>query len=154
MKRMMIVMLSVAGLSMLADPAPGVKIALELQPGPNNPRNSEGVFMPLDDGTCSNVLMATESDLNSKLLQTLILSESVPDANIQGFNEATPLSEAFTVPYDGISDATINITFMPEDKRKLDSVALVSPDGVEYRLYDGHGKDPRRKYRRMRQQKP
>ena len=26
-----------------ANPAPGVKIALELKPGPNNPRNSEGV---------------------------------------------------------------------------------------------------------------
>ena len=33
-----------------ADPAPGVKIALELPTGPNNPRNSEGAFMPLRDG--------------------------------------------------------------------------------------------------------
>ena len=33
-----------------ANPAPGVKIALELKPGPNNPRNSEGAFMPLKDG--------------------------------------------------------------------------------------------------------
>ena len=33
-----------------AAPAPGVRIGLELQPGPNNPRNSEGAFMPLGDG--------------------------------------------------------------------------------------------------------
>ena len=33
-----------------ADPAPGVKVALELPPGPNNPRNSEGSFIPLKDG--------------------------------------------------------------------------------------------------------
>ena len=37
-------------LSALADPAPGVRIALELKPGPDNPRNSEGAFMPLKDG--------------------------------------------------------------------------------------------------------
>ena len=30
--------------------APGVKIALELKPGPGNPRNSEGAFLPLRDG--------------------------------------------------------------------------------------------------------
>ena len=33
-----------------AAPAPGVHIGLELPPGPNNPRNSEGAFMPLKDG--------------------------------------------------------------------------------------------------------
>ena len=33
-----------------ADPAPGVRIALELPPGPDNPRNSEGAFLPLKDG--------------------------------------------------------------------------------------------------------
>ena len=37
-------------LPLLADPAPGIKIALELKPGPDNPRNSEGAFMPLKDG--------------------------------------------------------------------------------------------------------
>ena len=37
-------------LSALADPAPGVKTVLELKPGPDNPRNSEGAFMPLKDG--------------------------------------------------------------------------------------------------------
>ena len=36
--------------SLFADPAPGVKITLELWPGPDNPRNSEGAFMPLKDG--------------------------------------------------------------------------------------------------------
>ena len=33
-----------------AGPAPGVHIALELPPGDNNQRNSEGAFMPLKDG--------------------------------------------------------------------------------------------------------
>ena len=37
-------------LTALAVPAPGVHIGLELPPGPNNPRNSEGAFMPLKDG--------------------------------------------------------------------------------------------------------
>lgn len=36
--------------SAFADPAQGVKIALELKPGENNPRNSEGSFLPLKDG--------------------------------------------------------------------------------------------------------
>ena len=36
--------------STFADPAPGVKIVLDLVPGVNNPRNSEGAFMPLTDG--------------------------------------------------------------------------------------------------------
>ena len=31
-------------------PARGVHVGLELPPGPNNPRNSEGAFMPLKDG--------------------------------------------------------------------------------------------------------
>ena len=31
-------------------PATGVSVALELPPGPNNPRNSEGAFIPLKDG--------------------------------------------------------------------------------------------------------
>ena len=33
-----------------ADPAPGVRVALELRPGPDNPRNSEGAFVQLRDG--------------------------------------------------------------------------------------------------------
>ena len=33
-----------------ADPAQGVSIALELKPGPDNPRNSEGSFLTLKDG--------------------------------------------------------------------------------------------------------
>ena len=33
-----------------AGPAKGVHVALELPPGPGNPRNSEGAFMPLKDG--------------------------------------------------------------------------------------------------------
>ena len=50
MKKSLIVAASVFGLSVLADPAPGVKVALELKPGPDNPRNSEGAFLPLKDG--------------------------------------------------------------------------------------------------------
>ena len=34
----------------IADPAPGIHVALELPPSNNNPRNSEGAFMPLRDG--------------------------------------------------------------------------------------------------------
>ena len=37
-------------LGAMANPAPGVRVVLELPPGPNNPRNSEGAFMPLKDG--------------------------------------------------------------------------------------------------------
>ena len=37
-------------LSAFADPAPGVSVALELKPGPDNPRNSEGAFIRLKDG--------------------------------------------------------------------------------------------------------
>ena len=50
MKKIVSIVLSAVGLSMLADPAPGVKIALELKPGPDNPRNSEGAFISLKDG--------------------------------------------------------------------------------------------------------
>ena len=37
-------------LKVLASPAPGVVKTLELAPGPDNPRNSEGAFLPLNDG--------------------------------------------------------------------------------------------------------
>ena len=50
MKKSLFLLLSVVALSVSADPAPGVRIALELKPGPDNPRNSEGAFMPLKDG--------------------------------------------------------------------------------------------------------
>ncbi|MBQ7190595.1 MAG: exo-alpha-sialidase [Kiritimatiellae bacterium] len=36
--------------SVCADPAAGVHVGLELPPGPDNPRNSEGSFLPLKDG--------------------------------------------------------------------------------------------------------
>jgi len=49
-KTKLFLMLSLSVLSALADPADGVKIALELKPGPDNPRNSEGAFVPLKDG--------------------------------------------------------------------------------------------------------
>lgn len=94
---------------------------------------------PAEGGNCDNVLMATQSDLNSKLLQTLILAESAPDADIQNIVEHTPFQEAFTVPYEGISDATVNITFMPEDKRRLEAIQLTDPDGVSCTLYDANG---------------
>ena len=41
-KSILAAMACFASLAAHADPAPGVKIALELKPGPNNPRNSEG----------------------------------------------------------------------------------------------------------------
>ena len=50
MKTNLLLTLSVAVLAASADPAQGVKVALELKPGPDNPRNSEGAFMPLKDG--------------------------------------------------------------------------------------------------------
>lgn len=37
-------------LGAMANPAPGVRVVLELPPGPNNPRNSEGAFLQLRDG--------------------------------------------------------------------------------------------------------
>ena len=52
-KRLMrvgVVAMAFAVLSVLADPVQGVKVALELNPGPDNPRNSEGAFLPLKDG--------------------------------------------------------------------------------------------------------
>ena len=50
MRKSLFSLLSAAALSVIADPAPGVKVALELTPGPDNPRNSEGAFLPLKDG--------------------------------------------------------------------------------------------------------
>ena len=37
-------------LKVLSSPAPGVRRTLDLPPGPGNPRNSEGSFLPLRDG--------------------------------------------------------------------------------------------------------
>ena len=65
-----------------------------------------------EDGSYDNVLMATQSDLDSKLLQTLIRAESASQA-IQTIVRYTPVDAAFKVPYAGISDATVNVTFMP-----------------------------------------
>ena len=50
MKTNLLLALSMAVLAASADPAQGLKVALELKPGPDNPRNSEGAFMPLKDG--------------------------------------------------------------------------------------------------------
>ena len=51
MKKSLLSFVFACGLaSAFADPAPGVRIALELPPGPDNPRNSEGAFLPLKDG--------------------------------------------------------------------------------------------------------
>ena len=90
------------------------------------------------DGEYSNVLIATQADLNSKLLQMLIKAESASE-EIQIIAEYTPLDTPFTVPYNGITDATVNITFMPEDKPLLDRVALVDPAGQSHTLWDGEG---------------
>ena len=92
-----------------------------------------------DDGSVGNVLMATQTDLNSKLLQSLIKAESASES-IQNIVEYTPVYEPFRVPYDGITDATVNITFMPEDKPLLEKVELVSPEGDELTLWEKSGK--------------
>ena len=46
MKKILSFCAAVAATIAFAEPAKGVHIALELPPGPNNPRNSEGAFMP------------------------------------------------------------------------------------------------------------
>ena len=46
MKKTLCLCAAVAATVALAAPAPSVHIGLELPPGPNNPRNSEGAFMP------------------------------------------------------------------------------------------------------------
>lgn len=91
-----------------------------------------------EDGEANNVLVATETDLDSKLLQMLIKAESASDS-IQTIVERTPLEKAFVVPYEGIADATLNITFMPEDKAKLEAVTLTAPGGESYQLWDKEG---------------
>ena len=91
-----------------------------------------------EDGTYSNVLLATQTDLNSKLLQMLIKAESSSES-IQKILRYTPLRETFTVPYDGITDATVNITFMPEDKQFLEQITLIKPDGKRMLLWDQDG---------------
>ena len=53
MRRIVILSTMVAAatiFSVFAAPAPGVHIGLELPPGPDNPRNSEGAFVALKDG--------------------------------------------------------------------------------------------------------
>ena len=50
MKKLLCLCAAFAALVAVANPAAGVHIGLELPPGPNNPRNSEGAFMPLKDG--------------------------------------------------------------------------------------------------------
>ena len=50
MKKTLCLCAALAATVALADPAAGVHVGLDLPPGPNNPRNSEGAFMPLKDG--------------------------------------------------------------------------------------------------------
>ena len=90
---------------------------------------------PREDGNCDNVLMATQADLNSKLLQLLIRAESTGEASIQAAAQSVNEAWEFAVPYAGISDATVNITFMPEDKASIRSVELTAPDGAVYTPY-------------------
>ena len=89
-----------------------------------------------EDGSYGNVLKATQADLDSKLVQMLIKAESASEY-IQTIVNYTPVDSAFLVPYEGIADVTVNLTFMPEDKAKLDRVALVAPDGAVYDLWQG-----------------
>ncbi len=41
---------AVTPLQLLAAPAVGIHVGMDLPPGPDNPRNSEGAFLPLRDG--------------------------------------------------------------------------------------------------------
>ena len=41
---------AIAPLQLLSAPAAGIHVGMELPPGPDNPRNSEGAFLPLQDG--------------------------------------------------------------------------------------------------------
>ena len=91
---------------------------------------------PAADGGCSNVLKATQTDLNSKLLQILIKSESAGDAGIQTASHGDDGTSTFRVPYEGISDETINLTFMPEEKEKIKSITLVAPDNTSYTIFE------------------
>jgi len=50
MRNLILTVMLVAAGFVHANPAVGVHIGLELPPGPNNPRNSEGAFLPLKDG--------------------------------------------------------------------------------------------------------
>ncbi|MBR0367623.1 MAG: VWA domain-containing protein [Clostridia bacterium] len=94
------------------------------------------------DGSYGNVLMATQADLNSKLLQMLIKTESAGEASIQASEQAANEEWPFTVPYRGISDATVNITFMPEDKAGIDSIELIAPDGAALTVYGDGAAQP------------
>ena len=91
---------------------------------------------PAGDGSYDNVLVATQADVESKLLQMLIQAESASQV-IQTIVGYTPVEESFTVPYTGITDVTVNITFMPEDKARLQKVALASPGGQTWTLWEG-----------------
>ena len=46
MKKTLLVCAALSAFVAVADPAAGVHVGLDLPPGPNNPRNSEGAFMP------------------------------------------------------------------------------------------------------------
>ena len=94
-----------------------------------------GGGVEISDGDYDNVLVTTQADLNSSLLQMLIKAESESET-IQTVVEYTPVYAPFTVPYAGITDATVNITFMPEDKRSLKKIELVAPDGAAHTLWE------------------
>ena len=49
MTKTMLVSAALSAFVAVADPAAGVHVGLDLPPGPNNPRNSEGAFMPLKE---------------------------------------------------------------------------------------------------------
>ena len=89
------------------------------------------------DGSYDNVLNATQDDLSSKLLQMLVKAEGSSDT--QNIIAYTPVYETFQVPYDGISEVTVSVTFSPEDKDKLFAASLVTPAGDAWTLWDRQG---------------
>jgi len=88
------------------------------------------------DGACSNVLMATQADLNSKLLQILIKAEVSDEVGIQASSHKEDRVSTFQVPYEGIRGATVNITFMPGEKEKIRGITLEAPDKTSRTIYE------------------
>ncbi|MBR2528094.1 MAG: VWA domain-containing protein [Blautia sp.] len=87
----------------------------------------------LSDGSFGNVLMTTQTDLESRLLQLFVRAESKAAAQTieQLSNEEWP----FIVPYNGIRKASVNLTFMPEDGAWIKAIDLIAPDQTVYALY-------------------
>lgn len=88
-----------------------------------------------DDGTLDNVLEAKAETLTESFLAILGINTGNKVITVV---DKTPIYQTFTVPYDGITDATITIAFTPSDKQHLDEIKLTDPSGNTYLVWD-HG---------------